>query len=123
MSELAWFFASAVFVWYLVKTLSSAMPVAPQSTMEEDPATSFYDSDRYIPSVEDVITTKDSIHKNCKLPMELVDTIIDFAEYFPRTTMCRTGGELRVRAGRSGLGGHSEDRFIVSPRSNLENSC
>ncbi|KAH9213764.1 hypothetical protein DL95DRAFT_301603 [Leptodontidium sp. 2 PMI_412] len=98
--------------------------------MEEDPATSFYDSDRYIPSVEDVITTKDSIHKNCKLPIELVDTIIDFAEYFPRTTMCRTGGELRVRAGRSGLGGHSEDRFILRsfplgyiPKGTLPTSC
>ncbi|KAG4432729.1 hypothetical protein IFR05_011785 [Cadophora sp. M221] len=106
------------------------MSGASQATAEEDPATSFYDSDRYIPSVEDVVTTKDVLYKNFKLPMELVDTIIDFAEYFPRTTMCRTGGELRVRAGGSGLGGHSEDRFILRsfplgyvPKRSLPTSC
>lgn len=83
-----------------------------ESTMEpvEDPATSFYDPDRFIPSIEDVLSIKDILFKKFELPIELIDFIIDFAEYWPRITTCRTGGELHVRSGRPGL----EDQFLVS---------
>ncbi|KAH7312069.1 hypothetical protein BKA65DRAFT_518086 [Rhexocercosporidium sp. MPI-PUGE-AT-0058] len=113
MSALLWYLVTATFVWYLLRTMSSAMSEASPSKTEDELTTSFYDSDRYIPSIEDVITTKDTLFTNFKLPIELIDTIIDYAEYFPRTTMCRTGGELHVRAGGSGLGGPTEDRFLL----------
>ncbi|KAK0105277.1 hypothetical protein ONS95_004338 [Cadophora gregata] len=113
---------------YLVNALSSVVFGPSQNNM--DPATSFYEADRYVPSIEDVIATKDTLFERFKLPIELIDTIIDFAEYFPRTTMCRTGGELHVRSGGSGLGGHSENRFLLRsfplgyvPKKNLPNTC
>ena len=110
-------------VSYLVNALSSFVfgpSETTETSMEYDPATSFYDADRYTPSIEDVIATKDTLFEQFKLPIELIDTIIDYAEYFPCTTMCRTGGELHVRAGGSGMGGHSEDRFLVRATSHFE---
>lgn len=121
MSELAWFLLSTAVVCYIINKVSSAAAGSLQATMDEDPVTSPYDCDRYIPSIEDVLATKDTLFKNFKLPIELIDTIIDFAEYFPRTSICRSGGELHVRAGGSGRAGSTEDRFIVSLQSYLEN--
>ncbi|CZS91734.1 uncharacterized protein RAG0_02257 [Rhynchosporium agropyri] len=81
--------------------------------MDKNLPTSFFPSDRYTPSVEDVISTKETLFKNFKLPIELIDTIIDFAEYYPCTSMCRIGGELHVRSGGSGSSESTEDRFLL----------
>jgi len=64
----------------------------------------------HIPTVEDVLSTKAFLMEKSNLPLELVDTIIDFAEYWPRTITCRTGGELAVRAGN----GPGENLLLVS---------
>jgi hypothetical protein len=76
-------------VWNLFSTLSSALLGAMAAT-----------PDRYTPSVQDVIVVKQILTKKGKLPLELIDTIIDFAEYWIKTTTCRTNGEISVRAGR-----------------------
>lgn len=39
------------------------------------------------PSVLDVLVTKALLHKGCNLPIELVDVIIEHAEYWPHTTV------------------------------------
>ncbi|PMD30891.1 hypothetical protein L207DRAFT_520003 [Hyaloscypha variabilis F] len=56
----------------------------------------------HTPSVEDILTVKQILATKGKLPLELIDTIIDFAEYWIKTTTCRTDGEVRVLAGREG---------------------
>jgi len=76
-------------VWKLLSTLSNAL----LGIMAETP-------DRYTPSVEDILAVKQTLVKKGKLPLELVDTIIDFAEYWVKSTTCRTNGEISIRAGR-----------------------
>ncbi|KAI9046928.1 hypothetical protein LZ554_009005 [Drepanopeziza brunnea f. sp. 'monogermtubi'] len=93
---------------YLFNTLSAAIFGTEAEEEEERMPTAYYDCDRYTPSTEDVLSVKDFLWKEFELPLELVDSIIDFAEYWPRTTTCRTGGELHVRSGRS-----IENQFLL----------
>ncbi|KAK6594584.1 hypothetical protein H4I96_10315 [Botrytis cinerea] len=49
----------------------------------------FYDSERYQPSLEDVLTVKNTLftlRPESPLPLELIDAIIDLSEYWPHTT-------------------------------------
>lgn len=64
----------------------------------------------YQPSIGDVFVVKDILFKKCRLPLEIIDVVIDFAEYWPHTSTIRTGGELKVAAGRPLY----ENQFIVS---------
>src|SRR4051812_24918155 len=73
----------------------------------------FYESDRYQPSIEDVLTVKDvflSLLPETPLPLELIDAIIDLAEYWPHTstTLPPDRRETYVRAG-----GDDENRFML----------
>lgn len=96
---------------YLWSTFNSAIFGPPPPVSEpEDPTSSFYDSSRYAPFVRDVLSVKELLFWNKKLPIELIDTIIDFAEYWPRTTTSQSGREINVRAGRPNV----EDQFMVS---------
>jgi hypothetical protein len=62
------------------------------------------------PSIDDVLDMKDFFLKNAKLPIEIIDLIVDFAEYWPHTTTIRTGeGDFRVRGGDSKL----ENKLLV----------
>jgi hypothetical protein len=56
-------------------------------------------SDRYTPSVQDILEVKQILIEKGALPLEIVDTIIDFAEYWIKSTTCRTRGQITVRAG------------------------
>lgn len=62
------------------------------------------------PAVEDVLAAKDSLLN--KLPIEIVDTIIDFAEYWPHTHIgVKQNSAIdsyRITAGIN------EDEFLVS---------
>jgi hypothetical protein len=69
------------------------------------------DPEPFEPSVEDVFSVKTILSRNLELPLELVDVIIDHAEYWPHTSVIRAGEELAVRAGT----GH-ENQFLVSRR-------
>lgn len=68
-----------------------------------------YGSERYAPSVQDILAVKRILIKKGELPLELVDTIIDFAEYWVRSTTLRTGREISVQAGRE-----RENKLLVS---------
>ncbi|KAA8567768.1 hypothetical protein MFRU_010g01150 [Monilinia fructicola] len=49
----------------------------------------FYDSDRYQPSLEDVLAVKNilfTLRPDSPLPLELIDAILDLSEYWPHTT-------------------------------------
>jgi hypothetical protein len=67
------------------------------------------DFEPYEPSVEDVFSVKSMLSGSFELPLELVDTIIDYAEYWPHTSVIRTGEDFTIRAGA----GH-ENQFLVS---------
>jgi hypothetical protein len=84
-------------VWNLFSTFSTAL----FGNMVEI-------SDRYTPSIEDILEAKQILTEKGALPLEIVDTIIDFAEYWIKTTTCRTRGQIAVRAG-----GESENRLLV----------
>ncbi|TGO75131.1 hypothetical protein BELL_0232g00030 [Botrytis elliptica] len=86
----------------------------------------FYDSERYQPSLEDVLTVKNilfTLRPESPLPLELIDAIIDLSEYWPHTTTKgfffpgqEEGGqnanisrrEVTIRAG-----GPSENKFLL----------
>ena len=85
-------------VWNLFNTFSAAL----FGTMAETP-------DRYTPSIQDILEVKQILTENGMLPLELVDTIIDFAEYWIKTTTCRTRGQVTVHAG-----GEFENKLLVS---------
>ncbi|QSZ37091.1 hypothetical protein DSL72_009183 [Monilinia vaccinii-corymbosi] len=84
------------------------------STVEESNATlsmQFYDSDRYQPSLEDVLTVKDilfTLRPDSALPLELIDAILDLSEYWPHRTTTSVYQGLTVRAGDQG-----ENRLIL----------
>lgn len=86
----------------------------------------FYDSDRYQPSLEDVLTVKNilfTLRPECPLPLELIDSIIDLSEYWPHTTT--TGfffpGHPNIaqdvtisrREVTISAGGQSENKFLL----------
>lgn len=85
-------------VWNLFTTLSTAL----LGTMAATP-------DQYAPNIEDILAVKQILIEKGKLPLELVDTIIDFAEYWVKTTTCRTNGEVSIHAGRE-----HENKLLVS---------
>jgi len=62
----------------------------------------------YSPSVDDVFRVKANIFEKTRLPIDLIDSIIDYAQYWPHTTTVTTS-ETIVRTGRSQI----ENVFIV----------
>lgn len=79
--------------------------------MEGTAAPAVYNSSRYSPSVGDVMKVKGFMFQNFDLPIEIIDTIIDTAEYWPHTTT-QTNDNTVIRAQRD-----RENQFIVSHES------
>lgn len=90
---------------YLFNLVSQAVFGSAFDTMENN--TLPFNSDRYRPSVKDVISVKKNL-VGLRLPLELVDSIIDHAEYWPHIKSFREGTPLSVRSG-----GQKENKFIV----------
>ena len=66
-------------------------------------------SDGYQPSISEVFIVKEALHNKSRLPYELVDLIVDLAEYWPHTTTV-TSQPLVITAGRH----REEERLVVS---------
>ncbi|KAF7865286.1 hypothetical protein EAF04_006263 [Stromatinia cepivora] len=67
-----------------------------------------FDADRYQPSIEDVLDVKNILFnapKESRLPLEIIESIIDFAEYWPHAT---TSGFA--------IPGPQDNRLLVNPR-------
>ena len=97
---------------YIYNTLSTAIfgPRMDGKTDDEvDYCSERYNSDRYQPSVSDVLAVKEALHKKRALPFELIDAIVDMAEYWPHTSIALPGSTT-VRGGRD----DRENQFIVS---------
>lgn len=83
------------------------------TTEDEEPSTSrvaMHQPGEFEPFLEDVLEAKKDLFRGLKIPMELVDAILDYAEYWPHTTTVRRGGEMSVMTGRE----RPEDEFVVS---------
>lgn len=78
------------------------------STMETPARQEIYSSTRYGPSVGDVMKVKGFMFQKFNLPIEIIDTIIDAAEYWPHTST-QTDEERSIRAQRD-----RENQFVVS---------
>jgi hypothetical protein len=63
-------------------------------------------SETYNPSVEDVFHVKTILHKISSFPLEIIDAIIDLAEYWPHASTVYSS-PTRV------LSGSGENRFMV----------
>jgi len=69
---------------------------------------------RYLPTIKDVLVVKAMLLKGKRLPIEMVDLVLDHAEYWPHTTAF-----VEPRPGGNGLlsiygGQHdNENRFLV----------
>jgi len=55
----------------------------------------------HAPNVADVLRVKQLIFQKSGLPLELVDAIIDYAEYWPCTTIPMMHAPVKVQAGRN----------------------
>lgn len=66
----------------------------------------------FSPKADDVVAVKKFFLERAKLPLELVDAIIDLAEYWPhtRSVFQRLDNPLYVRGG-----GSDENQLLVSP--------
>jgi hypothetical protein len=99
---------------YLYNTFSRRRPVHAAGGVDriqdgkQEPRENQEDFEPYEPSVEDVFSVKTMLSGSFELPLELVDTIIDHAEYWPHTSVIRTGEDFTIRAGA----GH-ENQFLV----------
>lgn len=73
-------------------------------------------SSPHAPSISDVFAVKDIFFSRFALPLEIIDGIIDLAEYWPCTSTVRAGGannaggQVSIRAGRP----TTENQLIVS---------
>lgn len=67
------------------------------------------DVDLYEPSILDVLVVKAMLNKAVALPPELLNTILDQAEYWPHSTSEWSGGPLSIFGGRR----DREDVFLV----------
>lgn len=83
------------------KVALDALNPAPIATNDRGPPPKFES-----PSPKVVLEVKDLLFKTFKLPLEIVDVIIDYAEYWPRTTVTTSGRTFRV-------GGSESDKLIV----------
>ena len=61
------------------------------------------------PSPKDVLEVKNVLLKAFDLPLEIIDVIIDYAEYWPSTSISKTGESVAV----GGHGNPREDIFLV----------
>lgn len=99
---------------YLYARANEAIFGAPEplpTTEDEEPRASLlmYEPGQFEPFLADVLEVKNDLFTGLKIPMELVDAILDLAEYWPHTTTVRKNGEMLIRTGR----GRDEDEFIV----------
>ncbi|TVY86707.1 hypothetical protein LAWI1_G006383 [Lachnellula willkommii] len=69
------------------------------------------ESNLHGPSVKDVVEVKQILFEKFHLPIELVEVVIDFAEYWPLTTSVTTNDPDRPIHVRSGA--EFENRFLV----------
>ncbi|KAM7201943.1 hypothetical protein V8F20_004651 [Naviculisporaceae sp. PSN 640] len=68
----------------------------------------------YEPTVLDVIVVKEMLHKALNLPPELVDSIVDLAEYWPHTTTEIDYTQRNRLMRKDARGGHpSENSFLL----------
>jgi hypothetical protein len=77
----------------------------------------YKDVEPYEPSITDVLVVKAMLNKALSLPPELLNTILDLAEYWPHSTSEWSGGPLSIYGGRRGR----EDVFLV--RTTLSSPC
>lgn len=86
-------------------------------------ATSSAGGGRYDPSIVDVIVAKAMLTKALTLPPEIIDKIVDLAEYWPHTTTELNGTTVIARGNNTTLGSSrtgAEDMFLVClPRAPL----
>jgi hypothetical protein len=95
----------AQFILNTAKTAMSALnPTAPPFVSEPESSPPFQH-----PSPKDVLLVKAVMLKMLRLPLEIVDTIIDWAEYWPCTTVT-TRGQTSTRGGVK----NRDDKLIVS---------
>jgi hypothetical protein len=99
MAAIARFFANTAQATMSALSLA-ALSLAPETEPQPVPEG---------PSPATVLEVKNIFLKRLNLPLEIVDSIIDFAEYWAHISV-ETEGPERIAGGR---GGH-EDKFIVS---------
>lgn len=92
------------------KESPSEIDMAEQIDLQASPQST--ESNLHGPSVKDVLDVKQILFERFHLPIELVEVVIDFAEYWPLTTSVATNDADRPIHVRSGA--EFENRFLVS---------
>ncbi|KAK0671186.1 hypothetical protein QBC41DRAFT_344855 [Cercophora samala] len=105
----------------LTSILPPVLPIRPhpnsadtpaEGTTAKDPTTGKMDAEGvYKPSITDVIVVKVMLVKGLQIPAELVDSIVELAEYWPHVTAEVTWGDERPKQVWSG--GSRENQFLL----------
>ncbi|KAK0737390.1 hypothetical protein B0T21DRAFT_410844 [Apiosordaria backusii] len=105
----------------LTSVLPPVLPIRPHpdsqaapahGTTAKDPTTGKMDAEGvYKPSITDVIVVKAMLVKGLGIPVELVDSIVELAEYWPHVTAEVSWGDERPNQVHSGPG--SENQFLL----------
>ena len=93
------------------------MGYPPETNLDQDDSDEMDDTPgSYEPTVLDVIVVKAMLNKAIRLPPEIIDTVVDMAEYWPHTSteMIYTG---RPAIARKNATSGAENQFLVSPPS------
>lgn len=113
---------------HFYNTISNIMSSTYENTEPESSlplSMQIFDADRYLPSLEDVFELKEILFnapKERRLPLEIIESIIDLAEYWPHTTtsgfaipgsqdnrlLVNTRKEITVRSGA-----RTENQFLL----------
>lgn len=96
----------AGFARFVMSTLNAGFSVLTTGSMQP--------SQFETPTVEDVLEVKDILGDAAKLPIEIIDNIIDFAEYWPRTSVVTRGLSTAIATIRTHQPSTSENLFLVS---------
>lgn len=82
-----------------------------QLPMDEEDGAVVEEGETYqYPSVDDVLAVKNILMQVSKMPLELVDLVVDWAEYWPHTTVDTQTNKLRRPVAR---GGPNENIFMI----------
>lgn len=94
---------------YLYNTIRSVVPTLFPTEMDEEPAKSWVG-----PTVQDVLDVKQFFIERFELPLELIDSVIDRAEYWPHSTSILVPASGQQRPIHVSAGDEGENRFMVS---------
>ena len=101
----------------ITSLLNNAMSFGSRDSVgesEDESQTTEASASQYLPSVPDVMVVKAMLLKSIQLPIEIVDLVLDYAEYWPHTTAyVKPGAARNTPLATYGGSNENDNRFLV----------